>query len=232
MAPTGFLTIPDWFSHENAGIAAGVADVTGNGKPDVVLLMIDAPPDQNRGLYRIGRDLDPIGAITAGWTPWVEVPDWFSWENQGAGVAIADITCNGKPDLVVFMVDNPPGQNRGLYRIGRGLDGTGGVTGGWTPWIDVPNWFSWENQGARIAVSDITGNGKPNLVVFTIDSPPGPNRGIYRVGRDLDPTGIVTGGWTPWIDVPDCSPGRTRAGSCDRGPHRQRQAGSDRVRDR
>ena len=46
----------------------------------------------------------------------ITIPDWFSFENQGAGVALADLTA-GARDLIVLMVDNPPGQNRGLYRI-------------------------------------------------------------------------------------------------------------------
>jgi hypothetical protein len=55
------------------------------------------------------------------------VPDWFPWENQGAGVAVADL--GGQQHLVVLMVDDAPGQNRGLYRIGRNLDAAGQVTG-------------------------------------------------------------------------------------------------------
>jgi len=43
------------------------------------------------------------------------IADWFSFENQGDGIAVADITGNGTPDLIVFMIDNPPGQNRGVY---------------------------------------------------------------------------------------------------------------------
>jgi hypothetical protein len=203
MVPKGFQTIPDWFSVENQGAGVAIADVTGNGKPDLIVLMVDNPPGPNRGVYRIGRDLDPGGAVTGGWTPWIDVPDWFSAENQGAGVAVADVTGNGKLDLVVFMVDNPPGQNRGLYRIGRDLDAGGAVTGGWTPWIDVPDWFSWENQGAGIALADVNGNGKQDLVVLMVDNPPGLNQAKYRVGRDLDAGGAVTGGWTPWVNVPE-----------------------------
>src|SRR5438552_3904191 len=98
MVPTGFQTIPDWFSAENQGAGVAIADVTGNGKPDLVVLMGDNPPGLNRGMYRLGRDLDARGAVTGGWTPWIDVPEWFSWENQGAGIAIADIDGNGKPD--------------------------------------------------------------------------------------------------------------------------------------
>ena len=199
----GFRTIPDWFSHENAGAAVTVADVTGNGRPDLIALMVDSPPGPNRGLYRVGRDLDATGNPMGGWTQWMDVPDWFSWENQGAGIAIADVTGSGKPDVVVLMVDNPPGLNRGLYRIGRDVDVTGNVTAGWAPWIDVPDWFSWENQGAGLALADLNGNGRLDLIAFMIDSPPGQNRGLFRVGRDLDAAGNVTNGWTGWMDVPD-----------------------------
>jgi hypothetical protein len=82
---------------------------------------------------------------------YLQIPDWFSAENAGGGVAIADLDGIGKQDLVVFMVDNGPGQNRGLFRVGRDLDAAGMVTAGYTPWIDVPDWFSFENQHGSIA---------------------------------------------------------------------------------
>ena len=99
---------------------------------------------------------------------------------------MADLNGDGTQDLVVFMIDNPPGQNRGVYQVGRSLDANGNVTGGWTGWTDVPNWFSWENQGGGIALADLNGNGTHDLVVFMIDNPPGQNRGVYQVGRSLD----------------------------------------------
>ena len=55
--------------------------------------------------------------VTGGWSEWVEVPDWFSWENQGGGIAVVDR--GATRDLVVFAVDNPPGQNQAFYRVGR-----------------------------------------------------------------------------------------------------------------
>ena len=192
----GFNDIPDWFSSENQGAGVAVA------QNDLVVLMVDHPGQQpNRGLYRLGKNLDNTGKVTGAWTPWIDIPDWFSFENQGADIAIADLFNNGGRDLVVLMVDNPPQQNRGLYRIGRGLDGNGAVTGGWTPWIDVPEWFSWENQGAGVAVTPRDAQGKCHLIVFMIDNPPEVNRGLYRIGRDLAADGTVQGGWSAWTDV-------------------------------
>lgn len=65
------------------------------------------------------------------------VPDWFSWENQDAGIAVSETPAGGH-DLVVLMVDNGPGTNRGLYRIGRDLDEDGTVAEWGPDWLGVP----------------------------------------------------------------------------------------------
>ena len=61
----------------------------------------------------------------------VPVPDWFAWENQDCGLAVADIDGDGDPDVLVMMVDDPAGQNTGQYRVGRNFaaDGTVGLVG-------------------------------------------------------------------------------------------------------
>jgi hypothetical protein len=203
---TEFKGIPDWFSTENQGGGIAIADLTGNGERDLVVFMIDNAPEQNRGLFRIGRKLDAESNVTGGYTPWIDVPDWFSFENQGGGIAVADIDKDGKQDLVIFMIDNPPGQNAGFYRLGRGLDVNGNLSGGWGQWIAIPDWFSFDNQYGAIAVADLNGDGNLDLLVGMVDNPAGQNRGLYRIGRKLDGNGNVTDGWTPWLDVPDWFP--------------------------
>ncbi len=121
--------------------------------------------------------------------PWIDVPDWFSWDNQGASVAVADIDGDGRQDLVVFMVDSPPGQNAGLYRVGKALDVDGNVTGGWGPWIPIPDWFSFENQHCAVTLADLDADGTLELIVLMVDNPPQKNRGLYRIGRSSMPTG-------------------------------------------
>jgi hypothetical protein len=201
MLSPGFHEIPAWFSPVNKGVSVAVGDVTGSGLADLVVLAVDGGQQPNRAAYRVGRDLDADGVVGTGWAEWQIVPDWTSSDTQGAGIGVADLTGNGKLDVVVLMVDNAAQLNTGSYRVGRDLDADGNVTGGWTPWQDVP-WFSWENQGAGIALADLSGNGTLDLVVMTVDNPPQQNRGIYRVGRDLDAAGAVTGGWSDWVDMP------------------------------
>ncbi len=143
--PNGYLQIPDWFSFENQGANIACGDLSGTGKNDLVVLMIDDAAGKNRGLYRVGRDLDAGGVPRAGWTAWFDVPDWFPFENQGAGVAVAKLG-GGTLDLIVFMIDNAPGQNAGYYyRVGKSLDVNGGVAQ-WGPWLAIPDWFSFETS--------------------------------------------------------------------------------------
>jgi hypothetical protein len=35
-------------------------------------------------------------------TDFLAIPDWFSYENAGAGIAVADLNADGFPDLVVL----------------------------------------------------------------------------------------------------------------------------------
>jgi hypothetical protein len=194
--------VPGWFGSEDQGADIAVADVTGNGRPDLVVFHVDNPGGENHGYYRIGRNLDRYGRVTGGWSSVIPVPGWFGWENQGAGIAIADVNGNGRPDLLVFHVDNPGGENHGYYRIGWNLDTAGNVTGGWSAVKPVPGWFGWENQGAAVALFDVNGNGRRDLVVFHLDNPGGENHGYYRIGWNLDASGNVTGGWSAVKPVP------------------------------
>jgi hypothetical protein len=199
----GFLNIPDWFSAENQGAGIALTDLSNSGQQDIIVLMVDNPVGQNQGYYKVGKNLDQDGNVSNGWSNWTTIPDWFSTENQGADIAVADLDGDSHPELIVFMIDNPPGQNAGYYRIGKQLDADGTVTNGWGPWLPIPDWFSWENQYGSITVTDIDHDGQQDLIVFMIDNPPGQNAGYYRIGKKLDVDGKVTGGWSPWLPVPD-----------------------------
>ena len=196
------MPVPGWFGWESQGAGIAIGDINGNGRPDLVVFHVDNPSGDNHGYYRIGCDLDTSGNVTAGWTAVHPVPGWFGWENQGAGIALSDISGNGRADLLVFHLDNPGGENHGYYRIGWNLDGAGNVTGGWSGVQAVPGWFGWENQGAGIGIADINRNGRPDLLVFHLDNPGGENHGHYRIGWNLDAGGNVTGGWSPIVALP------------------------------
>ena len=199
---TDFQAVPDWLPIENAGTGIAVTDLTGAGHRDLLVLNVDAPVGPNAGWYRVGLDADENAVPADGWGPWVAVPDWFPWENAASGLAVADLSGDGRPDLVIFMVDDVPnGPNAGYYQIGWSLDGAGAVTGGWSGWLPIPDWFSWANAGGDITIADVDGDGRLDLVVLMVDAPDGPNAGYYRSGG-LNADGTVTT-WRPWVAVPD-----------------------------
>ena len=76
------------------------------------------------------------------------------------------------------------------------------------PWVDVPGWFSWENAGCGVAVTEGAAGGR-DLVVFQIDNAVGLNQAFYRIGQALMPQDrperIGSGGWACRAG----SPGRT-----------------------
>jgi hypothetical protein len=201
-----FLQVPDWASFENQGANIAAADLDQDGLPELIVLRVDHPtPGPNRGFYRVGRRVDAQGNITGGWGPWIEIPQWNTVDNQGAGIAVADFGNDGL-GLVVFQIEHRvPGPNRGLYRIGRKLDAQGNVTAGWSAWQEVPGWISWRDQGGAIAVNDLDGDGHPELFVFHVDdfhtdNQKRPNKGFYRVGTGLTRDGQVNN-WSDWLEV-------------------------------
>jgi Domain of unknown function (DUF1929) len=197
-----WIEIPNWGSDQNQGAGVAVANFGAAGMGLVVFQVQHRVPGPNKGLFRVGRKLDAQGNVTGGWTNWMEVPGWISWSDQGAAIAVSDIDGDGQPELVVFHIDdfhtnNPERPNKGFYRVGAQLTADGQVSN-WTDWIPV-DWFSWSNQGAGLAIADLDGNGRPEIIIFQIDNPPGENAGFYRVGWNLDPLGRVQDGWGPWV---------------------------------
>ncbi|WP_280368573.1 galactose oxidase-like domain-containing protein [Nocardia wallacei] len=195
-----WLSVPEWWGWQNQGAGIALADLSGNGQQDLVVFLVDNPPGQNQGYFRIGRDLAPDGTVTGGWTPWQQVPDWYGWENQGADICLT--TLDDRPALVLLTVDDPAGRNSGQFRLAVGLTADGTVAE-WRPWVPVPDWQGTENQGAAVTAADLDGDGRPELIVFTVDHTPQGNAGLYTIGWGLDGAGHCVDGWSRWSAVPD-----------------------------
>ena len=80
--------------------------------------------------------------------------------------------------------------------------------------VDRCSWLVFVGEpGAGIAVADLQNAGQHDLVVFQIDNPVEQNQAFYKIGKQIDIDGNVTGGWVPdplpngaqgigWLGVP------------------------------
>ncbi|MDT7708884.1 MAG: hypothetical protein QOG20_4491 [Pseudonocardiales bacterium] len=112
--------------------------------------------------------------------------------------------------MVVFAIDNPPGENNARYRVGWNIDDQGAVRNGWSPWVGIDGWGSWEDAGGGIALAMFVAGRRPRAVVLHVDNPPQRNNGLNAVVElvlDIDQAQTL-GGWRllPWPSWPCCFP--------------------------
>lgn len=193
-ATAQYISVPGVSSHaQGAGVAVGYLDA--NSKPDMILMAYHHAKEGNTFRYKVGKDLAPDGTA-ASWGQVIEVAG-VGKEAMGAGAAMKDINANKKPDLVFMAYEK--GVFR--YRVGWDLDAAG-IASSWSDIVEVPGVGDLA-EGAGVALGDIDGNGRPELVLMAYDSPEGLNSFRYRIGWNINP-GAVTDNWTGEI-VPGVS---------------------------
>lgn len=166
------------------GVGATLGDINGNGKPDLLLMGLQNPPQMNRFQYRILWDIDANGKSAVPISNAIIAPG-LGWEAQGAGAALAQLDGNSRPDLILMAYDNPPGANEFRYRVGWNLDSSGNPTG-WSVQISTPGFGNppATTLGAGVAIGFINGNSTPDIVLSATGSPT-----QYKIGFDLSSTG-------------------------------------------
>jgi hypothetical protein len=182
---------PPILGASSSGGGAAIADIDGNGKPDLLFMVVDNPGGQNNFRYVIGWNLDASGDPVA-WSPLKYAPASLpiGVDSAGGGAAIADIDGNGRPDLVFMVVDNPDGMNNFRYTVGWNLDANGDPAS-WSEIKYVPASVAvgHESAGGGADIADLDGNGRPDLVLSVVDNPDGINNFRYVVGWNLDAKG-------------------------------------------
>ncbi|MFC2000580.1 RICIN domain-containing protein, partial [Chloroflexota bacterium] len=103
-----------------AGGGTAIADINGNGKPDLLLMGADDPGGGNSFWYYIGWDLKDDGNPTS-WSPMMS-QGGLGYHNAGGGAAIADINGDGKLDMLLTGVDNPKKSNSFWYYVGWDIE--------------------------------------------------------------------------------------------------------------
>ncbi|PWW63097.1 hypothetical protein [Actinokineospora spheciospongiae] len=199
----------DWGLSDHWTIEAAtatLADLDGDGRQELVFVYVGGTRTMRRLFLRIGWKLDPVtGAALGGWSDSVEIP-WPGRPSStapavaGISVAVADLNGDLRPELVVLLTEKTAAGVTASYRIGWNLNARGTVAGipwgeRWSDVRQVPGVHPTGTAGVALAVADYTGSQLADLVVLVAPKTTGPNRAVYRIGRD-----VVNGTPTAWSD--------------------------------
>ena len=134
-----------------------VADLDGDLRPELIVMLMEQTSAGVSGSYRIGWDINARGRITGGWSEVRQIPGSHA-KIAGAALAVADFSGTEKPDLAVLTIEDGPTDNTGWYRIGWDITATG-IPRSWSQPVkaDPGSWYGWLNQGAGLAVVDLPG---------------------------------------------------------------------------
>lgn len=185
---SGEMSTPG-FGHVSAGLGLDIYDFNKNGKPDMIFTVYDDPNGQNAFSYRIAYDLNENGSITGGTaTGWI---DGLGHYGQGAGVTVADINKNGKPDIMLMAVDAPSGLNYINYKILWDVNQSGQPTSSQNYYLrqSFTTSIGNDHQGGDCVLKDINNDGKLDCIFMVLDNPSLANSWRYFTGFNIAPTG-------------------------------------------
>ena len=156
------------FTTGGAPQGVAICDVDGDGKPDMVVT------NYNSNTVSVFRNTSTSGSITtSSFAPEVN----FATGPEAYGLAIADMDGDGKPDIVVTNF----GSN--TVSVFRNTSTSGSITtSSFAPKVD----FTVGQAPDDVAVSDMDGDGKPDLLVANVSS------NTVSVFRNTSTSGSIT----------------------------------------
>jgi len=170
---------------EAQGAGVAVVNLDNNPAVEMILMAYDNPTrNPNSFRYKIGRNVRKNG-IAGSWSDPIVVAG--IGEADGAGVAVAYLDANPRPDMILMAYHDPQGFNRFRYKIGWNLN-QNGTAERWSSPIPVRGLGN-EGEGAGITITNIDENPRPDMILMVYDSPSGANTFRYRTGMNLDSRG-------------------------------------------
>lgn len=169
---------------------------------DIIISHIKPSKRRFKQFYQIGYGISSSSIVPKMWSEEIEIRAWTAKDVQSSGITMGGIRSEKSNDLILAHVENQRGANVAYYQIGFDMGPKGNVRGKWSKSFQVQGWYGKETTGMSVALYDIDANGKPDLVMFHMDNSSTIQSGFYRVGRDLNHEGVVTGGWSDYVRVP------------------------------
>jgi hypothetical protein len=170
-APLIFLPAVDYYSGGENGISVAVADVNGDGKPDMVVASFCASASNCTGLFGPGGVSVLLGNGDGTFEPAVT---YSSGGYNASAVAIADVNGDGELDVVVANQCQSSSSCVGSVSV---LFGNGNGTFRPPVSYSTAGYYS-----ESIAIADLNGDGHPDLIVSNLCATGGNCDGV-TVGR-------------------------------------------------
>lgn len=170
---------------EGAGIAFGNLD--GFGADDMMVAVYDT---DNTIRYRICRDFADEGLGRCLSARAIPLDADLGRHVDGLGVAIGPVDPGGRDEVVVAVYDDPDGQNRIRYVVGRNPTNLGHFT--WAGPFDEDG-LSHRADGFGATLFDDDGNGRMELMFGILDDRDGPDGFMTVTLRDVTTQGISSG---------------------------------------
>jgi hypothetical protein len=189
---------------QNLGLNQFIQEVTADGKmgaetsrfaadhdyfPVIPFTVLNNADNPGGFRYTIGWDLSTTSAAPArGWSdPFLD--PWNGEVKFGGGAALANIDgdANGLLDAVLMGTQSVRGNDRFYYKVAWNLDKTGKASA-WSDAIIGP-YVGAIQSGGGADIADIDRNGRPDLVLMSVDNPEGANSFWYYIGWNLTATG-------------------------------------------
>lgn len=174
----GFQMVPG-VGWEGQGADLVVTNLDDDPRPDMILMAYDAPGGANNFRYKVGWNLNAAG-VAARWDAGFFMVDGVGWEGQGAGMAVASLDADPRPELLLMAYDNPARANDFRWKVGWNLDASGRAQR-WDPGFRVVPGLGWEGAGAGLAVGNLDSDPRPDLIFMAYDDPPQANNFRYVV---------------------------------------------------
>jgi hypothetical protein len=114
------FTVVDGVGWEGQGAGASIANLDNDPRPELLLMAYDNPANGNSFRYRVGWNLG-TNAQAQSWEPGFRTIAGVGWEGQGAGITMANLDGDARPEIVAMAYDAPDRDNSFRYVIQRNV---------------------------------------------------------------------------------------------------------------
>lgn len=176
-APTG----------EVPGAGAALVQLDGDPRLDLVVgVVYSKGPNDCTFEWRVASNLQADGAPSA-WSA-VRSVALPTDGHQGAGITFGALDNDPRPDAILMVCADRGPSATYRYRAMRNWVGDGPLDEG--PWIQIPAQGHLA-EGGDVALVQLDGNPRPELVCMAYDAPAGDNGFRWKIGWNVNPNGAT-----------------------------------------